>query len=194
MKEKETILFINACLREKNSRTLQLANAFISSIKSNDQYQIIERNITNLKEKPLTKNSFNPDGSQKNLNSSLAKEFALADQILIAAPFYEFTFPSVLAVYIENISIPNITFKYTETGSEGLCKAKTLTYIYTLGGYLNSNDKIGEQWLKRLSEFYGIKEFTTLVAAGLDVIGNDVNKIMDDATKRAFLKGKEIFR
>lgn len=183
------VLLVNACLRKDNSRTLKLVEGFLKEARRKTQYQIIERNITDLKAKPLTSKGFNLDGTQKEIDASLAKEFALADYIVIGAPFYEFSFPSVLSIYIENISIPGITFKYVGENSVGLCKAMSLTYIYTAGGYLKEEDKIGEHLLKRLSSFYGIKEFHSLSATGLDIAGNDVDKIIKEALLEAKEKG-----
>ncbi len=45
-----------------------------------------------------------------------ARQFAGADEIVIAAPYWDLSFPSVLKVYLEHICITGITFQYTPEG------------------------------------------------------------------------------
>lgn len=42
-----------------------------------------------------------------------AHEFANADLIVIAAPFWDLSIPALLKVYIENIAVDGITFEYS---------------------------------------------------------------------------------
>ena len=56
---------------------------------------------------------------------SLAKEFAIADTIVIAAPYYDLSFPAMLKQYFEQINVLGVTFTYSDSGiPEGLCKAR----------------------------------------------------------------------
>lgn len=63
-----------------------------------------------------------------------AKQFANADEIVVAAPFWDLSFPAKLKIYLEQIAVAGITFRYTNGRPTGLCKAKKLTYITTSGG------------------------------------------------------------
>lgn len=59
-----------------------------------------------------------------------AKEFASADAVVIAAPYWDFSFPAVLKQYLEAITIVGLTFYYTEEGfPKGLCKAEIDRYF-----------------------------------------------------------------
>ena len=59
-----------------------------------------------------------------------AKAFAEADEILIAAPFWDLAFPAILRNYIENICVQGLTFYYTEEGfPTSLC---TVSYTHLL--------------------------------------------------------------
>ncbi|MPN57642.1 FMN-dependent NADH-azoreductase [bioreactor metagenome] len=48
-----------------------------------------------------------------------------------------------------------------------------------------SNFEMGDRYLRTLMAFLGIRDFTTIDANGLDVIGNDVEAIVNDAISRA---------
>ena len=61
-----------------------------------------------------------------------ARQFASADQIVIAAPFWDGSFPSLLKVYIENIYAIGVITAYDSAGLPvGLCKASELVYVTT---------------------------------------------------------------
>ncbi len=174
------ILFINGCIREKNSRTLKIANSYINSLRKKGDFELIERNLSQDKPSYLTAESFDDKtGEMYPINSEFASEFAGVDEVIFAAPFYEFLFPAIVCSYFEAISIVGITFKYSPQGSVGLCKAKSFTYIYTAGDLLSEDDKISERYLKRLSQLYGISNFSTILAQGLDIQTNNANEIVD---------------
>ena len=109
----------------------------------------------------------------------LAKQFAAADDIVIAAPFWDLSFPAVLKQYFEQINVVGITFFYTPEGvPQGLCKAKRITYVMTAGGdYVP--EEFGPGYVKALAQgFYGIPEFQLIKATGLDIDGADVDAIL----------------
>ena len=177
----KNLLFINACMRGERSRTLVIAKKFIETLSAKNEINIIERDLTMGDISFLCAKDF--DETNGNINEDiphdLAYEFAKADEIVIAAPFWEFEFPAVLSCYIETISKAKITFNYGENGSFGMCKADKLTYIYTAGDILSDDDKIGEKRLKRLTKLYGIHEFQAISALGLDIDPTKANEILN---------------
>ena len=110
---------------------------------------------------------------------SLARQFAKADTVVIAAPYWDLSFPAALKQYIEAINVVGITFEYTEEGiPKGLCKADKLYYVMTAGGDYAPED-YGYGYIKALSEsYYGIKNVTLIKATGLDIKGADVEAIL----------------
>ena len=120
-----------------------------------------------------------------------AKQFAAADQIVIAAPYWDMMFPAVLKTYLENIAVSGVTFYYSEKGMpQSLCKAKTLYYVTTAGGYIGQND-FGFAYVKALAQnFFGITEFHRYTAEGLDIFGADVEAILNEA-KAAITVGSQ---
>ena len=125
-------LFINACVRE-NSRTLVLARNILKDIPG----EIIEVDLNQETIAPLNREllekreSLLRDGNKNDPMFYYARQFAEADEIVIAAPFWDLSFPALLKTYIERITVSGITFQYIGDTPYGLCKAKRLTCITT---------------------------------------------------------------
>ena len=164
-----SILFINACVRE-NSRTLVLAKNILSQMSGG----IIEVNLNEVNIVPLNRELLEKRErliSDENKNDpmfSYATQFAKADEIVIAAPFWDLSFPAILKAYIEQITVSGITFDYIDGRPRGLCKAKSLTYVTTSGGPIFAD--FGYEYIKALAKnFYGISETKAYRAMNLDV-------------------------
>ena len=176
------ILFINACVRA-GSRTEELSRHLLNEIGGDvTEIDLYKENILPISEKDLAKrNSHNYSGSE----FDFAKQFKDADAIVIAAPFWDLSFPSVLKVYLENITVSGITFEYSREGRPvSKCNAKKLYYVTTSGGPIGKNN-FGFDYVKILAEnFFGIDDVLFFAAEGLDIFGADVQAIMDEAKKR----------
>ena len=112
----------------------------------------------------------------------LARRFSEADTIVIAAPYWDLSFPAMLKQYLEQINVVGITFYYSAEGIPvGLCKAGRLFYVSTAGGpYVP--DTFGFGYIKALAEtYYGIQDVRKIEAVGLDIAGADADAIMADA-------------
>ncbi len=177
------ILFINACVREA-SRTKELADCLLS--KQNCPYEEVRLDTM---EFPIVNECFLKkreklihDRDYGNPMFDLARQFAAADEIVIAAPFWDLSFPAALKQYFEQINVVGITFVYTPEGiPAGLCRAKRLTYITTAGGDFFP-EEYGSGYVKSLAKiFYGIPEFKLIKATGLDMDGANIGSIMNSA-------------
>lgn len=182
------ILFINSCPSERGiSRTLRLCDCFIqNNVKNND---IIEEvNLYNNKINCYSAQEMKKRNElviNKKFNDDMfkyARQFAMADKIIIGAPYWDLSFPSVLKAYIEMICVNGITFHYTNKGAEGLSKFSKMMYITSCGGY-SQGKEFGSQYIKAISEFLGKGEYMDYTAMGLDIIDNDVEEIMKKALK-----------
>lgn len=104
-----------------------------------------------------------------------AHQFAKADLIVVAAPFWDLGFPALLKTYIENISVDGITFYADAAGIHGKSKAKQLLFVTTRGGiYTGSHLEMGSRYMEALTEFFGIASYRLFLAEGLDAEGVDV--------------------
>lgn len=180
----DKILFINACVREQ-SRTRELAQCVLEKLSG----EVVERNLQEEKIRPLDgqmlqeRNQLLAEGKFSDEMFGYAREFAGADIIVIAAPYWDMAFPALLKLYLEQITVCGITFHYLPTGiPEGLCRAKKLYYVTTAGGPIIYN--FGYDYVKALAEeFYGIKENHFFKAENLDIVGNDARAIMEKVKK-----------
>ena len=176
------ILFINACVRS-NSRTKRLADCLISTLKapvtelrlSECVFPAVDEDFLIARDELIRR------GEVGAPVFDLARQFADADEIIIAAPFWDLSFPAALKAYLEQINVVGITFRYTEEGVPvGLCKARRLYYITTAGGSFRP-EEYGFGYVKALSRnFYGISDIELIKAAGLDIYGADTEKILSD--------------
>ena len=122
------------------------------------------------------------EGDFQNPSFDFARQFSEAKTIVIAAPFLDLSFPSMLKQYLEQINVVGITFKYSEEGvTVALCKANRLIYVTTAGGLYVPED-YGFGYVKALAQyFYGIQDVRKMEAVGLDIYGANVNSIVRDA-------------
>lgn len=176
------ILFINTCVREE-SRTNRLARRLLEKL--GGEVTEIGPDLSGLK--PLDRASLarrealTAAGDFSAPELGAARGFAEADMVVIAAPYWDLTFPSLLKIYLENVTVCGVTFYYTDLGiPAGLCRAERLYYVTTSGGPIIHN--FGYEYVSALAkEFYGIKDTRFISAEGLDIIGADAEAILKKA-------------
>lgn len=190
------ILFLNACVRPK-SRTCLLARCVLDQLDGGiieelrlDQEQIMPLNLEMLRKRSEYTNSHDFSAPM----FRYACQFAEADEIVIAAPYWDLAFPSTLRIYFEAVTVTGLTFQYSSDGTaQGLCKAKRLIYVTTAGGEI-AEYNLGYDYIKALCRvFYGIPEAVCFKAENLDIKGADVDAVMENAIKEttSFLKRRE---
>lgn len=109
------------------------------------------------------------------VHDELIAEALSADQIIIGAPMYNFAIPTQLKMYIDAICRAGVTFKYTETGPQGMLKANKAVFVISRGGkYKEQGFTNQEEYLKMVFGFLGIKEFEVILVEGLAM--NDVTE------------------
>lgn len=178
-------LFINGCLRP-NSRTLDLAREVLTYLPGDTKelklYEGGPKGLTLdtllLREKLLAR------GEYDHPSFDIARDFASADIIVIASPYWDLAFPTGVRAYLEEVSVTGITFQYSQAGvPRGLCKAKMLIYVTTSGGKIVEN--FGYRYVKALcTTFYGIDDTRLVSAEGLDIYGADPRAILEKAKKQ----------
>ena len=179
------ILFINACAR-KESRTKKIADCFLSTETEpvtevrlfEMSFPVFDESFLAGRDRLIAERRFDDDAF------FLARQFSLADKIVVAAPLWDLSFPASVKQYFEQINVPGVTFFYTPEGvPESLCRAKSLTYITSVGGDFFP-EEFGFGYIKALAEnFYGIKDVRLIKATGLDLDGADADAIVDSVCK-----------
>lgn len=175
-----SVLFINACVRD-NSRTLAIARKVLENYDCEIEEVVLnDLNISPLNKMLLSKReNLIKNNELNNEFFKLANQFSKADEIIIAAPFWDLSFPALLKTYFENITVSGITFCYNNGKPEGLCSAKKLTYVTTSGGKIFID--YGYNYIKTLAlNFYGIKETICYKVEDLDVKMIDVKDVLKE--------------
>ena len=179
----EQILFINACPRE-GSRTLELARYLLDKTDGSvEELTIFEENLLPLNGKTLAlRDKMTANQNFDHPIFKYARQFAKADTIVLAVPFWDLSFPSAVKIWLEYVMAKEITFRYTEEGFPcGLCKAKKLFYISTAGGPVLPAH-MGFSYVDGLAKsYFGIPETVLFSAENLDILGADTAAILTKA-------------
>ncbi|MGN0508945.1 MAG: NAD(P)H-dependent oxidoreductase [Ruminococcus sp.] len=179
------LLYIDGAVRT-NSRTRELADFLADKKNCEKEYvRLAQENISALDEKTLLiRDEACRKGDFSNPYFKYARQFAKADEIIMVAPFWDLSFPSLVKAYFENICVTGLTFRYSDNGVPvGMCRAKRLYYVTTAGGTI-FNDEFGYGYVRALAQgLFGIGEVVLIKAENLDIVGSDVSKIMSDAKK-----------
>ena len=180
-----TTLFVNACVRGEDSRTLVLCREYLAG-----KEDVVEVDLSKLGLRPFDaamvayRVEKQTAGEWDDPIFALSHQFAEADRIVIGAPYWDLSFPAALKVYLEHVSVCYSTFHYTEDARcEGLCKAERLTFITTCGGSVEGAN-FGYDYLCGIARMFGIPETQFVAAEGLDIAGIDVDAQMDKARER----------
>ena len=189
----KTILFVNSCLNQESSRTQRLADAVLDKMLEEaaaageqaqvEELSLVDAGIEGLDEETLAFRS--ERSAAKDCTHELfapARQFREADEVVIAAPYWDLSFPAMLKAYIEQLCVNGLTFSYSEEGIPvGHCLAKRLTYVTTAGGYLGAYN-MGFDYVAAVCKLYfGIEESRCISAEGLDIWGNDAEAILASA-------------
>lgn len=179
------LFYIDACVRGEESRTRRIAKSMLHVLQSS--FDITCLDVCELNLLPVTGNVYrdrikgiHPCGAEK-----YAQQVKEADLIMIAAPFWDMSFPSVLKVFIEQISISGITFIDTPNGTKGGCMAQKLLYVTTRGMEIADGSPIeqGLPYLRALGQLWGIREVICVSAKGMDMV--------DDAERESRIRQAE---
>ena len=172
------LLFVDCCISQRGgeSRTRGLAEAFLAAFRVKYPDAEIETVTPEamLALKPFTVDMLNKRdalakaGQFGDAMFALARQFAAADAIVVAAPYWDMSYPTALRTYIEHISANGVAYHYEMDGSHGDCAAKRLVYL-TSGGDFEHEDSVGVVYWRQLCGLFGIGQFDYVFAGGLDI-------------------------
>ncbi|GIM29103.1 FMN-dependent NADH-azoreductase 2 [Clostridium polyendosporum] len=190
------IIYIKANAKpEGQSRTFKISDSFIEDYKKfhpNDEIitlDLYKEGINFLTEEGITLHAPTPGEGKDHPILKYAYQFAEADKYIIAAPMWNLSFPAILKAYIDYICVTGITFKYTAEGPVGLCEGKKALHFVTRGGEYSEGPaaayEMGDRYLRTIFGFLGIKDFTTISANKVNVIGEDIEAILENTIRKA---------
>jgi len=185
MKEQNTVLQVNSSSRFAGSITRQvvsliteqlLAAQLTSSLIDRELTKGIDfideawigANFTAQEERTTEQQSVLAD------STSLVEEVFSAQHIVIGAPMYNFSIPALLKAWFDQIARANLTFKYTQTGPQGLLEGKKAYVVIASGGVpVGSDYDFSSSYLKQVLGFIGITDVTIIDANKIDLAGTD---------------------
>ena len=187
------LLFVDSCISQRGdqSRTRALANAFLETfLKAHPGTQVERVALEQMNLRPFDERMLNERAALAKAGDfrapvfDLARQFREADAVLVAAPFWDLSFPAMLRIYIEHISVVGLTYHYDAEGCHGDCRAATLTYL-TSGGDAEQAESLGILHWKQLSSMFGIPRFDDVFASGLDLDPGKAEELVAAACQRA---------
>ena len=163
------IFYVDACLRT-GSNTKKIADAIIAKLAERYEIETVRLSENTF---PIVNNDILNDranGIVPEEYVEMAKKLADADRLVIAAPFWDMSFPSALKVFLENMSLFNVTFGSNEKECYGLCKAEKVLYITTRGMNINTGDALEQAtpYIKAIGKLWGLGELHVISAQNMD--------------------------
>jgi FMN-dependent NADH-azoreductase len=174
------ILQINTSARSNGSESTRLADLIVEGFAAKNPAAVVMRH--DLASKPLlvldesTLNALNTPAEQRTpeqaarvaVDNALIAELQAADMVVIGAPMYNFSVTVQLKSWFDAIARAQVTFRYTESGPEGLLTGKKVYVALTRGG-LHQNAPTDTQvpYLKTMLGFLGMTDVQFVYAEGL---------------------------
>ncbi|WP_018913812.1 FMN-dependent NADH-azoreductase [Thiomonas sp. FB-6] len=101
------------------------------------------------------------------LDDALIQEVQAHDVLVIGVPMYNFGVPSQLKNWIDAIARAGVTFRYTESGPQGLLSGKTVYLALARGGrYRDTAADAQVPYLKTVLGFLGMTDLRFIYAEG----------------------------
>ena len=187
------LLFVDGCISQRGpeSRTRRLAEAFLTAFQAGHPDWEVERvDVGALGLAPFTPQALDERDALAHAGAfdapvfDLARQFRAADAVVVAAPFWDLSYPAALRTYIEYISANGLAYHYDFDGCHGDCHGAWLVYL-TSGGDFEREDSVGVVHWRQLAAMFGIPRFDCVAADGLDLGLRPVEEILAEAKAKA---------
>ncbi|MGN0191766.1 MAG: NAD(P)H-dependent oxidoreductase [Candidatus Cryptobacteroides sp.] len=190
----ENLIIIDSCMREE-SRTKVLLEAAKEVLAT--RYDIDTIDVNALALPPVTPEVLKERSAGRVPEETVrvARKIAAADRIVIAAPFWDMSFPAVLKAFFENMSLYGVTFTDNGETCTGLCRCRKVLYITTRGMNIPTGDSRdqGSSYLNALSSLWGLGEIITVAAWNIDYMPADMETAKIRETAETVKRVSEAF-
>jgi FMN-dependent NADH-azoreductase len=184
-----TLLEIQSSPLAEASISRQLAAEFVHSWKlANPTGKVITRDLAATSIDPISAGwvgaSYTPEPDRTpeqrsllTLSDSLIAELEAADDYVLGVPMHNFSVPSTLKLWIDQVARVNKTFSYATGSPVGLLTGKKATIVISSGGKYDAGTALAsfnfvEPYLRHLFRFLGVTDTTFLSASGVAAIRN----------------------
>jgi FMN-dependent NADH-azoreductase len=165
------LLHLDSSALGANSITRELSSAIVgrwqeSHANLSVEYRDLDADpIPHLTGRALAKT----DQAEADAAEAVIQQFLDADVVVIGAPFYNFGIPSTLKAWIDRVAVAGRTFRYTESGPEGLAGAKRVIIASGRGGIYGDTSPADfqEAYLRHVFGFLGVTELEIVRAEGV---------------------------
>jgi FMN-dependent NADH-azoreductase len=178
-----TLLHIDSSPLYGRSVSRQLTDAFVAQWKSSHpDSTVIDRDLNATPIPPINADwvaaVYTPDEARTeqqkqslSLSDALLTELEQADEYVFGVPMHNFGVPSVLKLWIDQITRVGRTFSYADGTPKGLIIGKKATFIIATGGIYDAQTQMAsfnfvEPYLRSLFGFLGLTDTTFLTAGG----------------------------
>jgi FMN-dependent NADH-azoreductase len=178
-----TLLHIDSSPLYGRSVSRQLTGAFVAQWKSSHpDGTVVDRDLNSTSIPPIDADwvgaVYTPElartAEQKellSLSDSLLAEIEQADEYVFGVPMHNFGVPSVLKLWIDQISRVGKTFSYAGGRPKGLIIGKKATFIIATGGMYDAQTQMAsfnfvEPYLRSVFGFLGVTDATFLTTGG----------------------------
>ena len=178
-----TLLHIDSSPLYEQSVSRQLTAAFVTHWKSSHPGgKVIERDLSATEIPPVNaewvaavftpENALTPQQNELlSLSDSLLAELEIADEYVVGVPMHNFSSPSVLKLWIDQVTRVGKTFSYADGVAKGLLVGKKATFIVATGGVYDAQTQMAsfnfvEPYLRSLFHFLGVTDTTFLTTGG----------------------------
>jgi FMN-dependent NADH-azoreductase len=176
-----TLLKITSSIYGEDGESSKLARRFADNWRRNNPGgTVVNRDLSAEPVPHLTADGFRAFSSKGgalsagqqaavDLSDALIAELKSADQVVIAAPMYNFDVPSTLRAYFDYIARAGVTFHYTADGPEGLLRGKKTSVIVTRGGEYAKEADTQVAYLAQFLGFIGLTDVEWVLAERLAI-------------------------
>ncbi|MBE5864817.1 MAG: NAD(P)H-dependent oxidoreductase [Lachnospiraceae bacterium] len=187
------LLYIDACIRNEESRTKRIATPIVEALREKydvDTLCLNDLNLEIVKEDLVTRRN---NGEIDPTVMAWAEMVRDAERIVIAAPFWDMSFPAALKVFFELCSIFDVTFKSNDKTCYGNCKAEKMLFITTRGMDIATGDLVEQAtpYLRALTWLWGIGPLHVVAAQNMDYVSQEE---IEEKIRVAIEEGLEIVK
>ena len=178
------LLQLNTSIFGADGQSSRLANAFVEQMRASESFNVTFRDlgaepvphltaeVAGAALTPIAERT--PEQQAKAaLADALIDELAAADVIVLGLPMYNFSVPSALKAWFDHVARAGTTFRYTESGPEGLLGDKKVFVFAARGGtYAGTDADLQTPYIRQFFGLLGIEEVEFVYAEGLN-LGED---------------------
>jgi FMN-dependent NADH-azoreductase len=178
-----TLLHVDSSPLYGSSVSRQLTAAFVNQWKSSHpDGTIIDRDLNASPIPPINAElvgaAYSPEEARTSdqkkllaLSDTLIAELEQADEYVFGVPMHNFSVPSVLKLWIDQICRADRTFSYADGKPKGMLTGKKATFIIATGGVYDAQTQMAsfnfvEPYLRSVFAFLGVTNATFLTAGG----------------------------